>query len=319
MHRLLLPLLVGIPLAGPVRGDTPGAAPSTSHLRQTNNEVLVRVSLPASTRYRLESSTDLEVWEGLASGVATASSTHLDSAAPRLPLRFYRTVLDSGTAVPTGDLLTASNGPAVLRPINHATLILSWNGLTVYVDPVGGGARFAGLPRPDIVLITHAHSDHFEVSTLTAVCTNTTIILAPAVVQASLSAALKPSCAVMTNGSSTNLLGVTVEAVAMYNLTSAYHPKGTGNGYVVTLGGRRIYLSGDTEDIPEMRALRDIDVAFVCMNLPFTMTVTRAASAVRKFRPRVVYPYHYSDSNVNEFKRLVGTDVGVEVRLRKWY
>jgi L-ascorbate metabolism protein UlaG (beta-lactamase superfamily) len=108
----------------------------------------------------------------------------------------------------------------------------------------------------------------------------------------------------------------------MYNLTAErlkFHTKGRGNGYVVTLGGKRIYLSGDTEDIPEMLALKNIDVAFVCMNLPYTMTVEQAARAVRAFRPRVVYPYHYRGSDLNKFKELVGTDAGVEVRLREWY
>jgi len=97
------------------------------------------------------------------------------------------------------------------------------------------------------------------------------------------------------------------------------HPKGRGNGYVLTIGGKRIYMSGDTGDIPETRALQDIDVSFVCMNLPFTMSVDQASDVVRAFRPKVVYPYHYSQSNVNSFKQKVGTDLGVEVRLRKWY
>jgi len=108
----------------------------------------------------------------------------------------------------------------------------------------------------------------------------------------------------------------------MYNLTAdrlKYHNKGRGNGYVVTVGGKRIYISGDTEDIPEMRALKNIDVAFVCMNLPYTMTEEQAASAVREFKPKIVYPFHYRGSDVEKFKKLVGEDSGVEVRLRDWY
>ena len=108
----------------------------------------------------------------------------------------------------------------------------------------------------------------------------------------------------------------------MYNLTAdrlKYHNKGRGNGYVFTVGGKRIYISGDTEDIPEMRALKNIDVAFVCMNLPYTMTEEQAASAVREFKPKIVYPYHYRGSDVEKFKKLVGEDSGVEVRLRDWY
>jgi L-ascorbate metabolism protein UlaG (beta-lactamase superfamily) len=108
----------------------------------------------------------------------------------------------------------------------------------------------------------------------------------------------------------------------MYNLTEdrlQYHGKGRGNGYVLTFGNVRVYVAGDTEDIPEMRALRNIDVAFVPMNLPFTMTPEQAADAVREFRPRIVYPYHYGESDVATFIRLVGRDVGVEVRERNWY
>jgi L-ascorbate metabolism protein UlaG (beta-lactamase superfamily) len=116
--------------------------------------------------------------------------------------------------------------------------------------------------------------------------------------------------------------GIAVEANPMYNLTPErlqYHPKGGGNGYVLTFGGKRVYIAGDTEDIPEMRQLRDIDVAFVPMNLPFTMTVAQAADAVREFKPKIVYPYHSRGSDLDEFARRVGTDVGVEVRVHNWY
>jgi L-ascorbate metabolism protein UlaG (beta-lactamase superfamily) len=114
--------------------------------------------------------------------------------------------------------------------------------------------------------------------------------------------------------------GVKIEAVPMYNLTAArlrFHNKGRGNGYVMTFGGKRVYVSGDTEDIPEMRALKNIDAAFVCMNLPYTMTPEQAADAVREFKPKVVYPYHYRGSDTAQFKKLVGD--ASEVRLRDWY
>jgi L-ascorbate metabolism protein UlaG (beta-lactamase superfamily) len=133
---------------------------------------------------------------------------------------------------------------------------------------------------------------------------------------------LRNSATILTNGQTGELLGVKIEAIPMYNLTTErlkFHDKGRGNGYVATLGAKRIYLSGDTEDIPEMRALKNIDVAFVCMNLPYTMTVEQAAQAVRAFKPRIVYPYHYRGSDINKFKELVGTDAGVDVRLREWY
>jgi L-ascorbate metabolism protein UlaG (beta-lactamase superfamily) len=127
---------------------------------------------------------------------------------------------------------------------------------------------------------------------------------------------------VLTNGQTAPLLGVQIEAVAAYNLTAdraKFHAKGRGNGYVLTLGDKRVYLSGDTEDIPEMRALKNIEVAFLCMNLPYTMTVEQAASAVRAFRPKIVYPYHCRGSDLGQFKKLVGEDSGVEVRIRDWY
>ena len=133
---------------------------------------------------------------------------------------------------------------------------------------------------------------------------------------------LRKQTTALANGETKSLHEIKIEAVPMYNLTPErlkFHNKGRGNGYVLTLGGKRVYISGDTEDIPEMRALKNIDIAFVCMNLPYTMDVNQAAGAVREFRPRIVYPYHYRGSDVEKFKSLVGNDRGVEVRLRDWY
>ena len=149
----------------------------------------------------------------------------------------------------------------------------------------------------------------------------TTRIIAPSVVYSGMTTALRAITTVLTNGMSTNYLGLKIDAIPAYNFTASYHPQGVGNGYVLTVANKRIYLAGDTEDIPDMRGLHNIDVAFLPMNLPFTMTVTNAASAVREFRPAVVYPYHYAGSgstpgDVNVFKQLVGQDLGIEVRLR---
>ena len=222
----------------------------------------------------------------------------------------------------TGDRVATKDGNLIIHPINHATLALGWKNLTVYVDPVGGTGRFTGLPRPDLILITHDHGDHLSADTLKAVAGEKTVLVAPAAVAAQLPADLHSRIIVLTNGETTSLQGVTIEAVPMYNTTPAragFHPKGRGNGYVLTLADKRVYLSGDTEDIPEMRALKYIDVAFLCMNLPYTMTPEQAASAVREFRPKIVYPYHYRGTDLDKFKKLVGDDVGVEVRLRDWY
>ncbi len=221
-----------------------------------------------------------------------------------------------------GDVFTTSQGDLIIQPINHATFVMAWAGKLIYVDPVGGAERFEGLPRPDVILVTDIHGDHMSEDTVTAIAQMDTVIVAPKAVSDALPLALKTATRVVANGETVNVEGIGIEAIPMYNITPdrlQYHAKGRGNGYVLTMGGKRVYIAGDTEDVPEMRQLRDIDIAFVPMNLPFTMTVEQAASAVREFKPRVVYPYHSRNSDVNEFARLVGTDVGVEVRLRNWY
>jgi L-ascorbate metabolism protein UlaG (beta-lactamase superfamily) len=221
-----------------------------------------------------------------------------------------------------GDHLTTSDGDLIIHPINHATFVMGWKDKTIYVDPVGGAKRFDGLPKPDLILVTDIHGDHQSNETLEAVTGDKTAIVAPAAVAEKLPEKLRKQTVVLANGETKSVAGVSIEAVPMYNLTAdrlKYHDKGRGNGYVVTVGGKRAYISGDTEDIPEMRALKNIDVAFMCMNLPYTMTEEQAASAVREFKPKLVYPYHYRGSDVEKFKKLVGDDSGVEVRLRDWY
>jgi len=232
----------------------------------------------------------------------------------------------SALALAGGDQVGSGKDAITVVPIEHASLILTFDGKTIYVDPVGGAERLAGQPRPDLVLITHTHGDHLDVPTLEGVVTDATRIVAPQAVADKLPEALKAKTEVLANGESTELLGVKVEAIAAYNLTEEhvkFHPKGVGNGYVLTLGGSRVYLSGDTEDIPEMRALKDIDVAFVCINQPYTMTVEQAADAVLAFKPKVVYPYHFrgqgGKSDLGRFKELVSKDPGIEVRVLDWY
>lgn len=228
----------------------------------------------------------------------------------------------SAGGAPVADTIATEDGALKILPINHATLALEWKDRTIYVDPVGGAKLFQGLPRPDLILITDIHGDHFSKETLADLAAANIKIVCPAAVADQMTPALRSGATILTNGQTGEFLGIKLEAIPMYNLTAdrlKFHNKGRGNGYVVTLGGKRIYLSGDTEDIPEMLALKNIDVAFVCMNLPYTMTVEQAARAVRAFKPRVVYPYHYRGSDVNRFKELVGTDAGVEVRLLDWY
>lgn len=222
----------------------------------------------------------------------------------------------------TGDVIPATGGDVIIHPINHATFAMAWGDKVIYTDPVGGANGFDGLPRPDLILLTHAHGDHFSVETLQAVASNKTVLVAPPSVAAQLPETLRAQTVVMTNGETKTVAGISIEAMAAYNTTPAhaqFHPKGVGNGYVVTLGDRRIYVSGDTEDIPEMRALKNIDVAFICINQPYTMTEEQAASAVLAFKPKIVYPYHSRGSDMEKFKNLVGADSGVEVRLLNWY
>lgn len=222
----------------------------------------------------------------------------------------------------SGDRIATKDGDLVVHPINHATLVLGWENEVIYVDPVGGADRFAGLPPATLVLITHIHGDHFDPPTLQAVAGVRAELVVPPTVAEKLPAALRARAQIMTNGATAMIRSVSIEALPAYNLTRerlSYHPKGRDNGYLLTLGGTRVYLSGDTEDIPEMRALKKVDVAFVCMNLPYTMTVQQAADVVRAFKPKIVYPYHSRGSDLAKFKQLVGAEAGVEVRLRDWY
>jgi L-ascorbate metabolism protein UlaG (beta-lactamase superfamily) len=289
----------------------------------TNREIALTITAPTGRAYRIESATNIIDWTAFVTfptnGVA--SLLHTDSAAPYLESRFYRAVQLSGSNIVAGDHLSTTNGDVVIQPRYHATFLMQWNGLTIYSDP-DTTTSYVGLPRADLILVTHEHSDHFDATAINTVKkTNTLIITTQAVYNQAAMMPHRSQTIVLTNGATTNVLGMEVEAIPAYNFPTGtvYHAKGTCNSYVLTVGGKRIFISGDTQDVPEMRALTNIDVAFVCMNLPFTMTVDAAANAVREFQPRIVYPYHFSSSDVNRFKQLVGTDLGIEVRLRKWY
>lgn len=223
-------------------------------------------------------------------------------------------VLSATAFAAAPEQFSTSAGPVRITPIQHASLMLQAGGKALYVDPAEG--KYDGLPQADYILITHDHGDHMVPAVVDKLKKPSTVILAPKAVAAAIAAAT-----VISNGETRTIGDFTVEAIPMYNLTPArqqFHPKGRGNGYVVAYGGKRFYFSGDTEGIPEMKALRNIDVAFVCMNLPYTMSPQEAAPAVRAFHPAVVYPYHYKGSDPTVFaKALDGT--GIEVRLRDWY
>lgn len=224
----------------------------------------------------------------------------------------------------TADHEKVKGGELTIQPITHATLVLSYNKTNIYVDPTGGADAFKGLAAPDLILITDIHGDHLDPKTIDAVNTANAVLVVPQAVADKLPAtANKQKLVILKNGDKTKQAGIEIEALPMYNLpeaADAFHTKGRGNGYVLTIGGKKIYISGDTEDIPEMRALKNIDIAFVCMNLPYTMDVNQAAQGVLAFKPKVIYPYHYRGQDVNTFKTLVNTgDKNIEVRLRNWY
>jgi L-ascorbate metabolism protein UlaG (beta-lactamase superfamily) len=216
------------------------------------------------------------------------------------------------------DTFQTSAGPVIITPIQHASLTIEAGGKRIYIDP-SPEALFNNRPKADLILITDIHGDHMDPGAIAAIKKPDTKIIAPPAVAKTVTDAR-----VLSNGGETSWDGWRIEAIPMYNMKRGpapgklYHDKGRGNGYVLTYGGKRFYIAGDTEGIPEMRGLKDIDVAFVPMNLPYTMTPDEAADAVKAFHPKVVYPYHYRGSDIKQFQAdLSGT--GIDVRLRDWY
>ena len=238
---------------------------------------------------------------------------------------FSVTLLTVKAQLISPDLEKVKDGNLTIQPITHATLVLAYNGKTIYVDPTGGADAFKGLAKPDIILITDIHGDHFDLKTIEAIDITNATIIAPQEVASKLPASIdKQKIVVLRNGEKTTQSEITFAAVPMYNLPGSsnanFHIKGRGNGYVLTIGGKNVYISGDTADTPEMRALKNIDIAFVCMNLPYTMDVNAAAAGVVAFKPKAVYPYHYRGQDVEIFKKLVNVgDKAIDVRLRNWY
>lgn len=221
------------------------------------------------------------------------------------------------------DEIKTSNGNLGITPVTHASLVLNWNNKTIYIDPTGSPEMYKSFGAPDIILITDIHGDHMDPKAIEALNTKNAIVIAPQAVGYLLPASARRRLVVLNNGMQTSQMAIMIKAVPMYNLpesADSRHVKGRGNGYVLTIGGKSVYISGDTEDIPEMRNLKKIDVAFVCMNLPYTMDITQAASAVLEFKPKTVYPYHHRGQDINAFKKLVNDgNKRIDVRLRDWY
>jgi len=243
-----------------------------------------------------------------------------------LSLLFVAGLYNANAQLIAPDTIQTKMGALIIQPVQHASLVLTVNGVTIYADP-SGADNYKGVAAPNIILITDIHGDHFDIKTIEALKTPATILVVPQVVADKLPDADKAHVIILKNGDNSMQSGISIGAIPMYNLpesATAMHTKGRGNGYTLAIGGKRIYISGDTQGIPEMRSLKDIDIAFVCMNLPYTMDVKEAADAVLAFKPKIVYPYHYRGqgglSDVNAFKTLV--DAGnkkIEVRLRNWY
>ncbi len=215
------------------------------------------------------------------------------------------------------DKFETSDGELVITSIGHASLMLAFHGKIIYVDPFGKVADYSIMPKADIILITHEHYDHFDLPTLNKVRTDKTDIV------------LTETCAkqihgatIMHNGDAITIQDLKIEAVPAYNIVhkrdnnQPFHPKGIGNGYILTFGDKRIYIAGDTENIPEMKELRHIDIAFLPMNLPYTMTPEMVADAARAFRPKILYPYHYSGADPDDLLHLLQHEKDIEVRIR---
>jgi len=216
------------------------------------------------------------------------------------------------------DTIPISGGDLKITFIGHATLMFEYAGKVIHVDPVSREADYAQMPKADLILVTHGHGDHLDPAAIAA----TRKPGAPVV--------LPPSCAakvdgatIMANGDSKTVAGLRIEAVPAYNIVNKrpsgqpFHPRGEGNGYVITFGDKRVYVAGDTENTPEMKALKAIDVAFLPMNLPYTMTPAMVADAAEAFRPKVLYPYHFGETDTSELVKLLAGDKDIEVRIRK--
>ena len=216
------------------------------------------------------------------------------------------------------DVLKTTAGDLKITFIGHGTLLFEFGGKVIHVDPWSKLADYAKLPPADLILVTHEHPDHLDPAAIRAVRGSNTVVL----INAASAAGVKDGV-VMKNGDTQTVAGVQVEAVPAYNLVNKredgqpYHPKGSGNGYILTFGDQRVYVAGDTENTPEMKALKNIDVAFLPMNLPYTMTPAMVADAAKAFQPKILYPYHYGETDTAKLTALMKGVAGVEVRMRK--
>ncbi|MDQ7799519.1 MAG: MBL fold metallo-hydrolase [Candidatus Edwardsbacteria bacterium] len=232
-------------------------------------------------------------------------------------LPFFLLPLTTSHAQPVfeADTFAVGQKKLVIHFIGHGTLMLDYDGLIIHADPVGRYADYAKLPKADIILITHQHQDHLDKEAITRILSEKTrIILNRA------SYDILGFGKAMVNGDTITIKNVKITAVPAYNTTKGrdkFHPKGRDNGYVLDFGGKKIYIAGDTEDIPEMKNLKSIDIAFLPMNQPYTMTAKQLVNAVKVIKPRIVYPYHYGDSDLTVLPGLLKGVKGTELRIRR--
>jgi L-ascorbate metabolism protein UlaG (beta-lactamase superfamily) len=218
----------------------------------------------------------------------------------------------------TAEQAPSIEGDVTITPIMHASLQLEYGGKVIHVDPTSPG-DYSKAKQADLILVTDIHGDHLDPAAISRIRKAGAPVVAPAAAAPKIE---NPT--VIANGESKTVAGVQIEAVPMYNLQRGpaagqlFHTKGRGNGYILTLGSNRVYIAGDTECTPEMRALKNIDIAFIPMNLPYTMPPSEAAECVKAFKPKVVYPYHYRGQNPEEFKTALAGEK-IEVRLLNWY
>lgn len=226
--------------------------------------------------------------------------------------------LASGSRKLEEDTIATRDGDLVITFVGHGSLMFRHKDRVIHVDPVSAETDYGRLPKADIILVTHEHFDHLDAGALKILKKEGTRIV--------MSGSCSDQCpggTVMKNGEKIDVLGYAVEAVPAYNIRNKrpdgqpFHPKGRGNGYVLTIGGKKVYVAGDTENVPEMKALGGIDVAFLPMNLPYTMTPEMAADAARAFKPAILYPYHYGETDTAELVNLLRDEKAVEVRIRK--
>jgi L-ascorbate metabolism protein UlaG (beta-lactamase superfamily) len=216
------------------------------------------------------------------------------------------------------DTFKTSKGDLKITFIGHGTLMFTFGGKVIHIDPVSREADYADFPKADLILVTHEHGDHLDPGVIQILRTEKTDII------------LTEKCAekvegghIMKNGDVETFQGLKIEAVAAYNIVHMrgenmpYHPKGVGNGYIITFGDKRVYVAGDTENTPEMKALKDIDIAFLPMNLPYTMSPEMVADAAKAFRPKVLYPYHFGRTDTSIIVELLKNEKDIEVRIRK--